>query len=847
MAIEGTILTVNGQDVFAVEVPARRDAHTKHYRLPNGSFRAISQANQHYPDRDTGRWEPTDYRITSDENPGAAGFSHAALRTPYRPRFGKSGRVRFGFGFRVGRGEFVTYRPQGASPNVAPAIAMDGLSATYSNPWPGADVTYRLMGSGIKLDIVLRDASAPASFTFDLVERGNVTPVLTGDGGVWFQGADGQMVGRIHPPTVKDAAGAEGPVRLVWADAAGTVTLEVDQAWLADPARVWPVTVDPTTTTIQPDAAAGKDACYREEEPTINFGTSNLLEHIGPGYYAGNFYERESVAQFDLSSIPSGATIISAVLSLKLYQTNGGYGTNSIGAYGITTSWAENTVTWNSKPSKDAAATATTNVPPSGVGNWYDWTITSLVQAWHSGTRSNYGVLLKVDSGNNYSYFYSSDHSVADDRPKLVVQYNQAPSAPTGLSPSGSAINVLVNNTFSWTFNDPDSTDNQTSYQLIITRVSDGATILDTGKTESSTSSRVVPANTLQGGVQYQWKVRTWDPQDVAGPYSDLATVSGSMPPTCTITSPADAGTYTKGRMTVQWTYSDPESEPQSSYQARLLDSTGTAIIESSGWVTGAGTSHTFVAVVENGTSYRVKVTVRDNANLEGTDTNSFTVNYALPPTPTITVTPNDTADTLTIQITNPAGSPATDYNDVYRSDDGGATWKRIAKNVAVNGSYADYTPGSGKTYQYKARAWSVDVTPADSSAQSGSITVSQGIRLHDVADAAGTALLLSNALERGDDYDWAPALFQFAGRSLPVAEFGEHEARKYEADIRAMLETTEWANLLALAQRKATLCVRDFRGRRFFAVIPSLPERDLNYGQDIRLRLVAVHYNEEV
>jgi len=98
------------------------------------------------------------------------------------------------------------------------------------------------------------------------------------------------------------------------------------------------------------------------------------------------------------------------------------------------------------------------------------------------------------------------------------VSFNSAPNAPILSMRSNFDANTSA--ALAWTFSDPDAGNTQIAYQLIITKVSDGSTVLDTGKVVSTFSSYILAAGTLVEGTSYQWKVRTWDNADAAGPYS---------------------------------------------------------------------------------------------------------------------------------------------------------------------------------------------------------------------------------------------------------------------------------------------------------------------------------------
>jgi hypothetical protein len=89
---------------------------------------------------------------------------------------------------------------------------------------------------------------------------------------------------------------------------------------------------------------------------------------------------------FDLSSIPSGANILSANLSLYLASTGGniyGLPADSIGAYYCSdSSWPRSKITWNNRPSFDPTPTDTSSFSIIySVKVYKSWNVTKDVRA----------------------------------------------------------------------------------------------------------------------------------------------------------------------------------------------------------------------------------------------------------------------------------------------------------------------------------------------------------------------------------------------------------------------------------------------------------------------------------
>lgn len=202
------------------------------------------------------------------------------------------------------------------------------------------------------------------------------------------------------------------------------------------------------TLTLQPDAAAGKDTLVISTIPTFNFGISP--QGITSVVSRGLFF-------FDLSSISSSATCISAIFTL--YQVNSGVaGAFTLTAYAIAAGnagWIEGTKSgalagagepcWNAKAADGAGGvttawagtaglnTATTDYLAAALGTVsgnhsdpngtpYSMSLTaSVVQGWFGAVNTNYGIIVRV--GAVSGGIGLSDHATAAYRPKLVVDY----------------------------------------------------------------------------------------------------------------------------------------------------------------------------------------------------------------------------------------------------------------------------------------------------------------------------------------------------------------------------------------------------------------------------------------
>jgi len=127
-----------------------------------------------------------------------------------------------------------------------------------------------------------------------------------------------------------------------------------------------------------------------------------------------------SLIRFNVAGIPSGATIHSATLRLYLSSSYDYPGHSiPIRPYRISSPWAVDTVTWNSRPSYGESYPATWIT--HGVWGWYSFDVADLVRVWTDGAYPNYGIMLRgPETSAGWRAFTTSETIYP---PHLVVEY----------------------------------------------------------------------------------------------------------------------------------------------------------------------------------------------------------------------------------------------------------------------------------------------------------------------------------------------------------------------------------------------------------------------------------------
>jgi len=171
------------------------------------------------------------------------------------------------------------------------------------------------------------------------------------------------------------------------------------------------------------------DACVLEGYPTTNFGSTVDMWAGYDDYLEPDGKIARSLIQFDLSAIPTGTPIDSALLQVYLVSSYDFPGeTRTITAYRIASTWSESSVTWNTRPSYGEAYGSASVT--HGAWAWYSFDVTNLVRGWVNGTLPNYGVMLRGPEWSGYdSSWRAFSTREGSYTPQLVITYTGYPAS----------------------------------------------------------------------------------------------------------------------------------------------------------------------------------------------------------------------------------------------------------------------------------------------------------------------------------------------------------------------------------------------------------------------------------
>ena len=329
------------------------------------------------------------------------------------------------------------------------------------------------------------------------------------------------------------------------------------------------------------NAGAAADSWLDQANQTTNYGTTTTMTLSSGGGSLGN---GRPVVRFDLSAIPSGATITAA--TLKLTTVSGNTTTShTVGVYGLTRNFVENQATWTIASTGNNwttlggdFGTVLTTTTVTGLAQ-YSWTgLASQVQGWVNTPANNYGFILGDTAGGAViKTFATKEDTTPANRPVLSITYTVPPTPNTTTT---LAVDKLLTT-------DPDPASGTVGTNVVVT-MTVGSSIaltgvgpptlsvnktLGTAATATLTSGTPPNVNISAGGTAtFTWTYRL-DVASAAGSWKENLTFSGT--PThasATFGAATSPSVILTQPLTFTATVNNPAGVDTVTNQARLLN-----------------------------------------------------------------------------------------------------------------------------------------------------------------------------------------------------------------------------------------------------------------------------------
>lgn len=188
-----------------------------------------------------------------------------------------------------------------------------------------------------------------------------------------------------------------------------------------------------SSVTLTPSQDAGVGFHDGYESADVNYEYDETYKAFYQPGASGGENGARGLMQFDLSDIPEGAIVTSAILDLYghgpfgvgVVAAIGDYGDNGSVLLRITEEWDEDVVTWNTQPETTTENAVELPVSTSVDEDYLNIDVTSLVQDMIDDPDNSYGFEIKLitESPSRGLAFCSSDYFDSSKYPTLKISY----------------------------------------------------------------------------------------------------------------------------------------------------------------------------------------------------------------------------------------------------------------------------------------------------------------------------------------------------------------------------------------------------------------------------------------
>ena len=288
----------------------------------------------------------------------------------------------------------------------------------YTNVFQNTSVRYDLDSNRVKESIIIDSYRAALRGYRYALNVGDMVPVLEEDGQITLYAPDRKTVVMVMPaPYLVDANeefNDDIQVQLTGSGSTYTLSYFLPTQWLAAEERQWPVILDPVVSASKlkaniQDVTVSEGKTYSHKWGMIQCGFSET-------YGLSRCYIKYN----ELPALTSSDVVLGATLSL--YKHNDNTALIQINAHKVNTTWTDEGMVWNTKPSYNAAVEDFIIVDDEG---YHTWQITDVVRDWYA--KENTGIMFKVadkhenSTTSNFRQFRSVDYGY--NRPTLEVLF----------------------------------------------------------------------------------------------------------------------------------------------------------------------------------------------------------------------------------------------------------------------------------------------------------------------------------------------------------------------------------------------------------------------------------------
>lgn len=413
-----------GKSPIVSEVVSERDAFKKVFEREDGSFTAIiSSGPVHY--FEDGEWleidntlTETNGTITNESNSFSVDLPSEITSDKNVTIATENAELSFTMeNISSSAAEITAVEPADDETSLMMGLDNIASSVEYTSVMTNTDLVYDISADSVKESIILSSCPSQATDYSYTINSNGATLYLNEDNSINIVN-NGQIEFVIEAPYMFDSNGISTDDIDVSLENTGdstyTLTYSPDYDWLSSDERVYPVTIDPTTTVYS--ATAISEAFIGTDNSTAT--DLDKFHYLGADNKLYFKYSDSTSANFGKNSV-----ITNAEFSLYCEALTDD---DILGVYPITSTWNEPAEEETIEPVAESTDLLDYNVIVYGESaKRYVWDITEVAAKWQMNQTNNYGIVVKPysDSSINTKIYRSSTANYTTRRPWFQIDY----------------------------------------------------------------------------------------------------------------------------------------------------------------------------------------------------------------------------------------------------------------------------------------------------------------------------------------------------------------------------------------------------------------------------------------
>ena len=443
------------EDTSIEEIEELREENVKHFRMPDGKYKAVVYSEPVHRKDSEGNWQDINNTLVATEEDGVTNYATFDGRIKFSKNIKNANGRLFELsenGYKISL-SLIDENVKSSSADIknhggkrTPTIfdseekklekmkEVDNLTKVkYNDIREDIDIEYEIYSNNIKESIIVNSRQSEYEYSFKL-KLNKLTAVLNEDGTVSIMDEEtGRSIYSMPAPFMFDDNGVLSTDVYYTLTQKGKyeyeLTVTASTEWINASGRKFPVTIDPT---IETNTSYG-EAYVSSANPNSNYKKPSDGELL-----VGSAYR--TFLKFELPNLGYNAKITDAILNLKYYFSSSS-GSMNVGLYAVPYSWNENTITWNNSVGSHtteensvtnlateyiSAGSSITETSPATI--YFD--MTSTVQNWYTNNTNN-GVAIKRISGATSPVVFKGYNS-SDYRPIIEITYQVVDTVVNG-------------------------------------------------------------------------------------------------------------------------------------------------------------------------------------------------------------------------------------------------------------------------------------------------------------------------------------------------------------------------------------------------------------------------------